>query len=189
MVDAAQRDQSPNPNSLDNREINREFLDFGPVCTILVPNRRANSAGYNKIPYATEQGIFSAEQGMFLRDQRISVEQQGSGIGDQFQAGGSMERHDLSQPDRDCLRHGPAPAGPARVHGAGRQCASPSIECLRGHAAGASNRRATPIPCGSRPSTAALTRLGARKASEIVMLTWRLLQACRAAHRVRRAGE
>jgi hypothetical protein len=26
----------------------------------------------------------------------------------------------------------------------------------------------------------ALTRLGARKASEIVMLTWRLLQACRA---------
>jgi hypothetical protein len=28
---------------------------------------------------------------------------------------------------------------------------------------------------------AALTRLGARKASEIVMLTWRLLQACRAA--------
>jgi hypothetical protein len=32
---------------------------------------------------------------------------------------------------------------------------------------GASNWRATLIPCGSRPSTAALTRLGARKASEI----------------------
>jgi hypothetical protein len=33
--------------------------------------------------------------------------------------------------------------------------------------AGASNKRATPIPCGSPPSTAALTRLGARKASEM----------------------
>src|SRR5262249_29709980 len=32
-----------------------------------------------------------------------------------------------------------------------------------------SQRRATPIPCGRRPSTAALTRSGARKASEIVM--------------------
>jgi putative ABC transport system substrate-binding protein len=33
----------------------------------------------------------------------------------------------------------------------------------------------TPRPLGSRPSTAALTRPGARKASEIVMLTWRSL--------------
>jgi hypothetical protein len=46
---------------------------------------------------------------------------------------------------------------------------------------GASKRRATPIPRGSRPSTAALTRLGARKANDIVMLTWRVLQASRAA--------
>jgi hypothetical protein len=41
--------------------------------------------------------------------------------------------------------------------------------------------RATPIPRGSRPSTAALTSLGARKASDIVILMWRLLQASRAA--------
>jgi hypothetical protein len=40
---------------------------------------------------------------------------------------------------------------------------------------------ATPIPCGSRPSTAALTRLGERKASEIVMFTCQLLQSFRAA--------
>jgi hypothetical protein len=61
------------------------------------------------------------------------------------------------------------------------QCVSPSISCWRDHAAGASNRRATPIPSGSRPSTAALTRLGARNASEIVIYTWRLLQVSRAA--------
>ena len=40
---------------------------------------------------------------------------------------------------------------------------------------------ATPMPCGRRPSMAALTRSGARKASEIVMLTLRALQPSRAA--------
>jgi hypothetical protein len=62
-----------------------------------------------------------------------------------------------------------------------RPYGSPSIWSWRGHAIGASNRRATPIPCGSPPSTAAWTRLGARNASEIDILTWRLLQACREA--------
>jgi hypothetical protein len=38
------------------------------------------------------------------------------------------------------------------------------------HSAGASRSRSTPMPRGSRPSTAALTRSGARNASEIVML-------------------
>jgi hypothetical protein len=37
------------------------------------------------------------------------------------------------------------------------------------------------MPCGSRPSIAALTRSGARKASEIVMLTLRTLQPSRVA--------
>jgi len=36
----------------------------------------------------------------------------------------------------------------------------------RDHSEGRSRRRVTPIPCGSRPSVAALTRSGARKASE-----------------------
>ena len=40
--------------------------------------------------------------------------------------------------------------------------------------------RVTPIPCGRRPSMAALTRSGARKASEIVMLILRTLQPSRA---------
>jgi hypothetical protein len=44
----------------------------------------------------------------------------------------------------------------------------PSTLCCLGHSAGKSMRRAMPIPCRSRPSMAALTRSGARKASEIV---------------------
>src|SRR5205814_7213381 len=42
-------------------------------------------------------------------------------------------------------------------------------------------RRTTPMPCESRRSIAALTRSGARKASEIVMLTLRTLQPSRVA--------
>ena len=57
----------------------------------------------------------------------------------------------------------------------------PSIRCWRDHSAGISQSRTTPIPCGRRPSIAALTRSGARKASEIVMLTLRTLQPSRAA--------
>jgi acyl-CoA synthetase (AMP-forming)/AMP-acid ligase II len=38
------------------------------------------------------------------------------------------------------------------------------------HSAGGSRSRSIPMPRGRRPSTAALTRLGARKASEMVIL-------------------
>jgi hypothetical protein len=44
-----------------------------------------------------------------------------------------------------------------------------------------SARRATPMPRGSRPAMAAFTRSGARKASEIVMLTFRMLHRSRLA--------
>ena len=54
-----------------------------------------------------------------------------------------------------------------------------SISCCLDHSAGNSVRGAMPMPCGSRPSMAALTRSGARKASEIVMLTLRTLQLSR----------
>src|SRR5947208_9706988 len=57
------------------------------------------------------------------------------------------------------------------------QIHKPSIAYWRDHSAGASRRRVTPIPQGNRPSTAACTSLGARKASEIVILT------CRTAYR------
>ena len=58
---------------------------------------------------------------------------------------------------------------------------SPSIWCWRDHSAGRSARRTTPMPCGRRPSIAALTSSGARKASETVMLTLRTLQPSRVA--------
>src|ERR1700757_5337690 len=61
------------------------------------------------------------------------------------------------------------------------QTDKPSIAYWRDHSAGASRRRATPMPRGSRPSTAAFTRSGARNASEIVILTWRMLHLLRAA--------
>jgi hypothetical protein len=60
------------------------------------------------------------------------------------------------------------------------QCdGKPSISRCLDHSAGKSVRRVTPMPCGSRPSMAALTISGARKASEIVMLTFRTLQPSR----------
>ena len=62
----------------------------------------------------------------------------------------------------------------------GDYCAGrPSIWCCRDHSAAKSVRRATPIPQGSRPSMAALTRSGARNASEMVILIFRVLQFSR----------
>jgi len=58
-----------------------------------------------------------------------------------------------------------------------------SISRCLDHSAGKSVRRAMPMPHGSRPSMAALTRSGARKASEIVMLTFRRLHRSRFAMR------
>ena len=58
---------------------------------------------------------------------------------------------------------------------------NPSVSNCRLHSDGASRNRSTPMPRGSRPSTAALTRSGARKASDMVMLTWRTLHFCRVA--------
>ncbi len=57
----------------------------------------------------------------------------------------------------------------------------PRMWCWRDHSAGSSQSLATPMPCGRRPSMAARTRSGARKESEIVMLTLRALQPSRAA--------
>ena len=50
---------------------------------------------------------------------------------------------------------------------------------FRLHSAGGSRSRSMPMPRGRRPSTAALISLGARKASEMVMLTWRTLHFSR----------
>jgi hypothetical protein len=55
----------------------------------------------------------------------------------------------------------------------------PRASNCRHHSVGGSRSRSTPIPRGRRPSMAALTRLGARKASEMVMLTCRTLHFSR----------
>jgi hypothetical protein len=57
---------------------------------------------------------------------------------------------------------------------------SPSASNCRLHSVGRSRSRSMPMPRGRRPSTAVLTRLGARKASEMVMLTCRTLHFSRA---------
>jgi hypothetical protein len=56
----------------------------------------------------------------------------------------------------------------------------PSASNCRLHSFGRSRSRSIPMPRGRRPSTAALTRLGARKASEMVILTCRMLHFSRA---------
>jgi len=63
---------------------------------------------------------------------------------------------------------------------AGYSGLSPSASNCRLHSVGGSRSRSTPMPRGRRPSTAALTRLGARKASEIVILACRTLHFSRA---------
>ena len=65
------------------------------------------------------------------------------------------------------------------ISATGHRLDTKSISRCLDHSAGKSVRRATPMPCGSRPSIAALMRSGARKASEIVILTFRTLQPSR----------
>jgi hypothetical protein len=54
-----------------NRENNREFRQIRTLCKILKANTRANSKAFSQIPYAKEQGIFSAEQGFLAQEQGI----------------------------------------------------------------------------------------------------------------------
>ena len=66
-------------------------------------------------------------------------------------------------PSDSSLRNG-ATAAPELVSNMPLLRSRPSIWCWRDHSAGKSARRATPIPCGSRPSMAAVTRSGAGSA-------------------------
>ena len=68
---------------------------------------------------------------------------------------------------------------PAAGWNVDQYAASPRISCCRAHSMGRSQRRVMPKPCGSCPSIAALTRSGARNASDIVMLTLRTLHPAR----------
>jgi hypothetical protein len=55
-----------------NREKNREFRQIRPLYEILKADTRANSKVSSEIPYATEQGIISAEQGILVQEQGFS---------------------------------------------------------------------------------------------------------------------
>ncbi|MFZ0096417.1 MAG: hypothetical protein WAK97_21060 [Pseudolabrys sp.] len=55
-----------------NREKNREFRQIRPLCEILKANTRTISKAFSQIPYATEQGIISAEQRILAQEQGIS---------------------------------------------------------------------------------------------------------------------
>ena len=55
---------------------------------------------------------------------------------------------------------------------------SPSRAACCDHSAGGSRSRAMPMPRGRRPSIAALTSVGARKAIDRVILIWRVLHLC-----------
>jgi len=79
-------------------------------------------------------------------------------------------------------RNRPSLQVPAKKWGA--YCTGrPRIWCCGDHSAGRAVRRVMPILWGSRPSMAALTRSGARKASEIIIFTFRTLQFSRCAMR------
>ena len=47
-----------------NREINREFFNFGPDRSSEVAIRPMIQRTWSEIPYSTEQGIFAKEQGI-----------------------------------------------------------------------------------------------------------------------------
>ena len=53
-----------------NREKNREFRKIRPLCN-LESLHASNIKGFQRIPYATEQGNFLKEQGICTREQRI----------------------------------------------------------------------------------------------------------------------
>ncbi|MGA9456690.1 MAG: hypothetical protein WBV43_14615 [Pseudolabrys sp.] len=66
VADAVAFEPVSTPEFPANREKNREFRQIRPLCEILKADTRANSKVSSEIPYATEQGIISAEQGILV---------------------------------------------------------------------------------------------------------------------------
>lgn len=52
-----------------NREMNRDYFDFGAVFRSDAPVRPMISGPWSQIPCSSEQGIFEQEQGIFRVDQ------------------------------------------------------------------------------------------------------------------------
>jgi hypothetical protein len=74
VVDAAQIEPVSTFKFPANREKNREFRGIKASAAILTPNRRANPMLCNRIPYATEQGIFKRISGkIFQRTGNLGI--------------------------------------------------------------------------------------------------------------------
>jgi hypothetical protein len=85
VADAFHRNRSPQPNSLITGNLTGNFLILGPFGRFSLLIGEQIQMVTIEFPTRRNREFFSAEQGMFLREQGISAEQQGSGIGDQFQ--------------------------------------------------------------------------------------------------------
>ena len=72
VADAVVVEPVSTPKFPGNRKINREFCQIRTHSEILKANTRANPKACGKIPYATKQGIISAEQEILLQEQGIS---------------------------------------------------------------------------------------------------------------------
>jgi hypothetical protein len=59
-----------------NREKNREFRENRPPARKSMPFFTVSSTAYEKVPYVSEQGIFSAEQGMVPTEQGSDANEQ-----------------------------------------------------------------------------------------------------------------
>jgi hypothetical protein len=71
VADAVRVEPVSTPKFPANRENNREFRRIRLLGPILKADTRANSAACSEIPYATEQGIISAEQRILAQEQGI----------------------------------------------------------------------------------------------------------------------
>jgi hypothetical protein len=71
VADAVQVEPVSTSKFPANREINREFFDFGTDRGTEVAIRPMIQRTWSKIPYSTEQGISAKEQGICLQEQGI----------------------------------------------------------------------------------------------------------------------
>jgi hypothetical protein len=71
VADAVIVEPVSTPKFPANRDINREFRQIRSLCEILNADTRAISKAFSQIPYATEQGIISAEQEILTQEQGI----------------------------------------------------------------------------------------------------------------------
>ena len=70
-VDAVSSEPSSDPNSLLNRELTGNFLDFGSSGAELASIGPDFISVSEQIPYSKEQGIISADQGNYWCEQGI----------------------------------------------------------------------------------------------------------------------